>query len=57
VSAHSEPISQATSSRRIKDLAFRLGMLLCLALAIGLLAVLLIDVAVDGAGDLSWDFI
>jgi phosphate transport system permease protein len=57
MSAHSEPISRATSSRRAKDLAFRLGMLLCLALAIGLLAVLLIDVAVDGAGSLTWDFI
>jgi phosphate transport system permease protein len=57
MSAHSEPISRATSSRRIKDLAFMLAMLLALGLAIGLLAVLLIDVAVDGAGDLTWDFI
>jgi phosphate transport system permease protein len=32
-------------------------MLACLALALGLLAVLLIDVALDGAGHLSWDFV
>jgi phosphate transport system permease protein len=57
MSAHQEAIGQATVSRRAKDLAFRLGMLLCLGLAIGLLAVLLVDVAVDGAGSLTWDFI
>jgi phosphate transport system permease protein len=57
MSAHQESIGQATASRRAKDLAFRLGMLLCLGLAIGLLAVLLVDVAVDGAGSLTWDFI
>jgi phosphate transport system permease protein len=57
MSAHSEPIGRATSERRAKDLAFRLSMLLCLALAIGLLAVLLVDVAIDGAGSLTWDFI
>ena len=57
MSAHSEPIGRATSSRRIKDLAFRLAMFICLGLAIGLLALLLVDVAVDGAGSLTWDFI
>jgi phosphate transport system permease protein len=57
MSAPQEAIGEATASRRIKDLAFRLGMLLCLGLAIGLLTVLLVDVAVDGAGSLTWDFI
>jgi phosphate transport system permease protein len=57
MSAHSQAIGRATNSRRIKDLAFRLAMFLCLGLAIGLLAVLLIDVAIDGAGHLTWDFI
>ena len=57
MSSHSEAISRASGSRRATDLAFRLGMLLCLGLAIGLLGVLLVDVAVDGAGRLSWDFI
>jgi phosphate transport system permease protein len=57
VSAHSEAIGRASGSRRAKDLAFRFAMFLCLGLAIGLLAVLLIDVAADGAGHLTWDFI
>jgi phosphate transport system permease protein len=57
VSAQPQPVARPSGSRRTKDLAFRLGMFVCLALAIGLLAVLLIDVAVDGAGSLSWDFI
>jgi phosphate transport system permease protein len=57
VSAHGEAIGTATAGRRAKDLAFRLALLSCLALAIGLLAVLLIDVALDGAGTLNWDFI
>jgi phosphate transport system permease protein len=57
MTAPSEAIGRATGSRRAKDLAFRVGMLVCLALAIGLLAVLLVDVAVDGAGTLTWDFI
>jgi phosphate transport system permease protein len=57
MSAHSEAVARPSGSRRAKDLIFRLGMFVCLALAIALLAVLLIDVAVDGAGSLTWDFI
>jgi phosphate transport system permease protein len=57
MSAHTEAVSRTSGSRRAKDLAFRLAMFVCLFLAIGLLAVLLIDVAVDGAGSLTWDFI
>jgi phosphate transport system permease protein len=57
VSAHSEAIGRASGSRRTKDRAFRLGMFVCLGLAIGLLAVLLVDVAADGAGRLNWDFV
>jgi phosphate transport system permease protein len=57
VSAHSEAVARASGSRRAKDLAFRLAMFVCLGLAIGLLAVLLIDVASDGAGALTWDFV
>jgi phosphate transport system permease protein len=57
VSAHQEAIGPATAGRRAKDLAFRLGLLSCLALAVGLLAVLLVDVALDGAGSLDWAFI
>jgi phosphate transport system permease protein len=57
MSAHQDAIGQATASQRIKDLAFRLALLACLALAIGLLVVLLVDVALDGVGALDWDFI
>jgi phosphate transport system permease protein len=57
VSAHSQPVARASGSRRAKDLAFRLGMFACLGLAIGLLGLLLVDVAADGAGRLTWDFI
>jgi phosphate transport system permease protein len=57
VSAHSQAIARASGSRRAKDFAFRLGMFLCLGLAIGLLGLLLVDVARDGAGRLTWDFV
>jgi phosphate transport system permease protein len=57
MSAHGQAIGRASAGRRAKDLAFRLALLSCLALAVGLLAVLLVDVAIDGAGTLDWDFI
>jgi phosphate transport system permease protein len=57
VSAQQDAVGRPSSARRAKDLAFRLSMLGCLALAIGLLVVLLVDVALDGAGTLSWGFI
>ena len=57
MSAHQDAIGQPSASQRTKDLAFRLALLACLALAIGLLVLLLVDVALDGAGSLTWDFI
>jgi phosphate transport system permease protein len=48
---------RASRATLAKDLLFRLAMLACLTLALGLLVVLLIDVAIDGAGTLSFDFI
>jgi phosphate transport system permease protein len=57
MSAHSETIGRPSGTRRTKDLLFRIAMFVCLGLAIGLLAVLLVDVAVDGADSLTWDFI
>jgi phosphate transport system permease protein len=57
VAAPAEAIGRPTSSRRAKDLGFRLGLLACLGLAILLLGVLLWDVASDGVDRLSWDFI
>ena len=57
MSAHERRSGRPSASRRAKDLAFRLALLACLTLALGLLAVLLIDVALDGAGTLNLDFI
>jgi phosphate transport system permease protein len=57
VSAHPRAVAQASGSRRAKDGAFKLGMFVCLGLTMGLLAVLLIDIAADGAGNLTWNFI
>jgi phosphate transport system permease protein len=57
MSAHQDAIGQPTASQRAKDLGFHLVLLACLTLAVGLLVVLLIDVALDGAGTLDWDFI
>ncbi len=57
MSAHQDAIGRPSASQRAKDVAFRLALLACLALAIGLLVVLLVDVALDGAGTLSWSFI
>jgi phosphate transport system permease protein len=57
MSAHGQVIGRPDSSRRAKDLAFRLAMLACLGMSILLLAVLLIDVAIDGVGYLSIDFL
>jgi phosphate transport system permease protein len=57
MSAHQEAIARASGARRTKDAIFRMALVACLALAIGLLGVLLADVAVDGAGSLDWSFI
>jgi phosphate transport system permease protein len=57
MSAHQDAIGRPTASQRAKDLVFHLALLACLTLAVGLLVVLLVDVALDGAGTLSWDFI
>ena len=57
MSAHQDAIGRPSGGQRIKDVAFRMALVACLALAVGLLAVLLIDVALDGAGTLNWDFI
>jgi phosphate transport system permease protein len=51
------PIGRSSGSRRAKDVAFRLALLASLAIAIGLLAVLLVDVIRDGTGTLDWHFI
>jgi phosphate transport system permease protein len=57
MSAHREAVGSRSVAQRAKDLAFRLALLGCLAVALGLLTVLLVDVAMDGAGALTWDFV
>ena len=57
MSSVEQAIGRPSGARRWKDLAFRLALVACLALAIGLLAVLLLDVAADGLGTISWDYI
>ena len=57
MSAHQDAIGRPSASQRAKDVGFRLALLACLTLAVGLLVVLLVDVALDGAGALDWDFI
>jgi phosphate transport system permease protein len=57
MSAHQDAIGRPSASQRTKDLVFHLALLACLTLAVGLLVVLLVDVALDGAGTLTWDFI
>jgi phosphate transport system permease protein len=57
VSAHGDAIQPASTSRRAKDLAFRLTLLACLGISILLLGILLYDVVKDGAGTLNWHFI
>jgi phosphate transport system permease protein len=57
MSTHSQAIGQASGSRRVKDGAFKLGMFVCLGVTMALLAVLLVDIAIDGARNLTWNFI
>jgi phosphate transport system permease protein len=57
VSALKDAIGRPSAAQRVKDLAFRLALLACLAVALGLLAILLVDVVLDGAGTLTWDFV
>ena len=57
MSAHGGAIGKAPASQRAKDAGFRLTMLACLGLSVGLLALLLYDVVKDGASHLTIDFL
>ena len=57
MSAHGSAIGKAPASQRAKDTGFRLTMLACLGLSVGLLALLLYDVVKDGASHLTIDFL
>ena len=50
-------VERASSGERTKDLLFRAALLLCLFVAVVFLAVLLIDVAIDGVPLLTPDFL
>jgi phosphate transport system permease protein len=50
-------IGHAPRQTKVKGTVFRATLLACLVLSIGMLGVLLYDVAVDGAGRLSTDFL
>jgi phosphate transport system permease protein len=57
VSAQEQAVDRPSAKRRAKDAGFHIAMLACLALAIGLLGVLLWDVAADGVDRLDLDFL
>jgi phosphate transport system permease protein len=57
VSAHGEAIGRPTGGRRAKDIGFQVLLLFCIGLSVLLLGVLLVDIVIDGAGGLTWDFI
>jgi phosphate transport system permease protein len=57
VSAHEQVIGRPAAKRRAKDVGFHVALLACLAVSIGLLGLLLWDVAADGVDRLSLDFI
>jgi phosphate transport system permease protein len=57
VSAHDAVIPPASPRERVKDRSFRGLIMFCTVAGIGMLAVLLYDVAADGFGKLSWDFL
>ena len=50
-------VERASRGERTRDVVFRLGLLLCLFIAVVFLAALIIDVAIDGAPLLSPDFV
>ncbi len=50
-------VERATSGERIRELLFRAMLLLCMLVTVAFLGVLLVDVAVDGVGFLSLEFI
>ncbi len=57
MSAHQDAVGRAPADRRIKDLGFKVALWACLAVAVGLLIVLLGDVVADGVDRLDWSFI
>jgi phosphate transport system permease protein len=50
-------IGQAPRQTKAKGMAFRIALFACLVLSIGMLGVLLVDIAIDGKGKLNTDFL
>ena len=50
-------VERASTGERVRELLFRVALLFGLGMGVLFLAVLIIDVAVDGSSRLSWDFI
>ncbi|MDQ5874519.1 MAG: phosphate ABC transporter permease PstA [Actinomycetota bacterium] len=57
MSTESQAVGQASGSRRAKDGLFKVALFTCLGLTIAMLLVLLVDIAADGAANLTWNFI
>ena len=57
MSAHGAVIAPASPRARLKDRFFRGLIMVCTAAGIGMLALLIYDVAADGFGEISWDFL
>jgi phosphate transport system permease protein len=57
VSAQGAVIPPASPRERVKDVGFRTTIIFCTVAGIAMLGLLLYDVAVDGFGELSWDFL
>jgi phosphate transport system permease protein len=57
VSAQAAVIPPASPRERVKDRAFHALIIVCTLAGVGMLALLLYDVAADGGDDLSWNFV
>jgi len=57
VSTHGAAIPPASPRAKVKDRGFRALLVFCTVAAVGMLGLLLYDVAADGTDKLSWDFL
>ena len=57
MSAHTEVVGRPSAKNKAKDRAFRFALLFCVGVSVALLGVLLVDIVVDGAGNLTWEFL
>jgi phosphate transport system permease protein len=55
--ARAQAVGTASGSTRAKNTGFLVGLIICVGISIVLLGVLLVDVVVDGAPNLTWNFI